>query len=137
MASSFNQEKAIEQAFLQETAPGGGTSLQTLASLRAMQQFYKDTDDEYKALQAIAREEARYYIAGAMAIRNDPVLQQQLGTGASSAQKAGMLIKQRLGEKIFQDRLDGVIGDAKMKPLNLKRTEANFPKTSLIGRPTQ
>ena len=59
MASSFNQEKAIEQAFLGEVAPGGGTSLQTLASLRAMQQFYNASDDEYKALQAIAREEAR------------------------------------------------------------------------------
>ena len=98
-----------------------------------MQQFYKDSDDEYKALQAIAREEARYYIAGAMAIRNDPVLQQQLGTGASSAQKAGLLIKQRLGEQIFQKRLDDVIADEKMNKLKLKRTEANFPKTSLIG----
>ena len=133
MASSFNQEKAIEAAFLQETAPGGGTSLQTLASLRAMQQFYKDSDEEYKALQAIAREESRYYIAGALAIKNDPVLQQQLGTGASSAQKAGMLIKQRLGERIFQERLNKVIDDSKMEPLKLKRTEANFPAESLIG----
>ena len=133
MATNFQQEKAIEQAFLQETAPGGGTSLQTLASLRAMQQFYAPTDDAYKALQAIAREEARYYAAGAMAIRNDPVLQQQLGTGASSAQKAGMLVKQRLGEQIFQKRLDGVIKDSKMESIKLKRTEANFPSSSLIG----
>ena len=133
MASSFNQEKAIEQAFLGEVAPGGGTSLQTLASLRAMQQFYKPEDDAYQALQAIAREEARYYVAGAMAIRNDPVLQQQLGTGAASAQKAGMLIKARLGEQIFTKRLDAVIDDGKMNSLKLKRTEANFPTASLIG----
>ena len=133
MATSFNQEKAIEQAFLGEVAPGGGTSLQTLASLRAMQQFYDKDDDEYKALQSIAKEEARYYVAGAMAIRNDPVLQQQLGTGAASAQKAGMLIRQRLGEQIFQTRLDAVINDEKMNSLKLKRTEANFPDTSLIG----
>ena len=88
MASSFNQEKAIEQAFLGEVAPGGGTSLQTLASLRAMQQFYNASDAEYQALQSIAREEARYYVAGAMAIRNDPVLQQQLGTAAYAATRA-------------------------------------------------
>ena len=133
MASSFNQEKAIEQAFLGEVAPGGGTSLQTLESLRTMQQFYNASDDEYKALQAIAREEARYYAAGAMAIRNDPVLQQKLGTGAASAQKAGMLIKARLGEQIFTKRLDAVIDDGKMDSLKLKRTEANFPSASLIG----
>ena len=133
MATSFNQEKAIEQAFLGEVAPGGGTSLQTLASLRAMQQFYDKDDDEYKALQSIAKEEARYYVAGAMAIRNDPVLQQQLGTGASSAQKAGMLIRQRLGEQIFTTRLDDIIKSEKMSSLKLKRTEANFPTTSLIG----
>ena len=95
MASSFNQVKAIEQAFLGEVAPGGGTSLQTLASLRTMQQ--------------------------------------QLGAGAASAQNAGMLIKARLGEHILQKRLDDVITDGKMESLKLKRTEANFPKTSLIG----
>ena len=68
-----------------------------------------------------------------MAIRNDPVLQQQLGTGAASAQKAGMLIKARLGEQIFTKRLDAVIDDGKMNSLKLKRTEANFPTASLIG----
>ena len=68
-----------------------------------------------------------------MAIRNDPVLQQQLGTGAASAQKAGMLIKQRLGEQIFTKRLDAVSDDGKINSLKLKRTEANFPTASLIG----
>ena len=133
MASSFQQEKAVEQAFLSETAPTT-TSLQTLASLRALQQFYNPSDDEYKALTSIAKEESRYYIAGALAIKNSPVLQTQLGTGAQAAQKAGMLIKARLGEKLFQDKIDAAIGSTGMDKLKLGRTEKNYGLIeSLIG----
>jgi hypothetical protein len=133
MANSFQSEKAVEQAFLSETAPQT-TSLQTLASLRALQQFYKDSDAEYQALTDIAKEESRYYIAGALAIKNSPVLQTQLGTGANAAQKAGMLIKARLGEKLFQDQIDAAIGGTGMEKLKLNRTKENYGKiASLIG----
>ena len=133
MAQSFQQEKQLENAFLQETAPAT-TSLETLASIRALQQFWNPSDAEYRALTDIAKEESRWYIAGATAIRNSPTLQTALGTGAGAAQKAGVLLKARTAEALFQRQIDTALTSGQRSRLKLDRQATQYGRMqSLIG----
>ena len=88
--STFEKQQALQEAFFQETAPNS-TSLETLASLKAAQGWYKKDTDEWTALQSIAHEELRYLVAGAEMIKSSPVLQRNLGTGTQSMMMAGQL----------------------------------------------
>ena len=131
--STFERQQALQEAFFQETAPNS-TSLETLASLKAAQGWYKKDTDEWNSLQAIAHEELRYLVAGAEMIKSSPVLQRNLGTGTQSMMMAGQLLRQHAAKKVFDDAISGSLSVARRKDLGIDRTaEANIALKSLIG----
>ena len=131
--STYEKQQALQEAFFQETAPNS-TSLETLASLKAAQGWYKSGSNEWNALQSIAHEELRYLVAGAEMIKSSPVLQRNLGTGTQSMMMAGQLLRQHAAKKVFDDAIAGSLSVARRKDLGIDRTaEANIALKSLIG----
>ena len=131
--STFEKQQALQEAFFQETAPNS-TSLETLASLKAAQGWYKKDTDEWSALQSIAHEELRYLVAGAEMIKSSPVLQRNLGTGTQSMMMAGQLLRQSAAKKVFDDAIANSLPTTRRRALGIDRTaEANNALQSLIG----
>ena len=131
--ASFEKQQQLQEAFFQETAPNS-TSLETLASLKAAQNWYKSGSPEWNSLQAIAHEELRYLVAGAEMIKSSPVLQRNLGTGTQSMMMAGQLLRQHAAKKVFDDAISGSLSVSRRRDLKIDRTaEANASLTSLIG----
>jgi hypothetical protein len=131
--SSYEKQQQLQEAFFQETAPNS-TSLETLASLKAAQGWYKNGSNEWNALQSIAHEELRYLVAGAEMIKSSPVLQRNLGTGTQSMMMAGQLLRQHAAKKVFDDAISGSLTATRRKELKIDRTaDANNALTSLIG----
>ena len=131
--ASFEKQQQLQEAFFQETAPNS-TSLETLASLKAAQGWYKSGSNEWNALQSIAHEELRYLVAGAEMIKSSPVLQRNLGTGTQSMMMAGQLLRQSAAKRVFDDAISNSLPTARRRALGIDRTaEANNALQSLIG----
>lgn len=120
MTSTYEQQKALESTFgLAETAPAT-SSLQTIASLKAAIDMFKDSKDPAdmdatSALQAVAKEELRMTALGAQLIsgttKGSVALQQLCGTGAEGAARAGALAKQYAARKSFDAIMESAAGN--------------------------
>ena len=108
MADSYQKEKQLEASFLNNVTPNS-TSIDTLASLKALQHFYPKESDEAKAITSIAQEEARWTMAGIQALKSSRMLQEKLGTGFQASAIAGQLVKQRMAQNVYDAALKAAI----------------------------
>ena len=134
MADSYQKEKQLEASFLNNVTPNS-TSIDTLASLKALQHFYKEDSDEAKAITSIAQEEARWTVAGIQALKSSRMLQEKLGTGFQASAIAGQLVKQRMAQNVYDAALKKAIESGGVSNLNLdKNARELLGAGSLINR---
>ena len=134
MADSYQKEKQLEASFLNNIQPNS-TSIDTLASLKALQHFYKPDSDEAKAITSIAQEEARWTVAGIQALKSSRMLQEKLGTGFQASAIAGQLVKQRMAQNVYDKALKAAIESGGVAGLNLdKNAQELLAADSLINR---
>ena len=134
MADSYQKEKQLEASFLNNVTPNS-TSIDTLASLKALQHFYKPDSDEAKAITDIAQEEARWTVAGIQALKSSRMLQEKLGTGFQASAIAGQLVKQKMAAQVYDAALTNAIQSAGVRKLELgKNAKELLEGDSLINR---
>ena len=146
MTSTYEQQKALESTFaLAETAPAT-TSLQTVASLKAAIDMYKDGKSAEDiaataALREVAKEEIRMTALGAQLISGTDTgsiaLQQLCGTGAEGAARAGKLAQQYAARKSFDSIMESagatkIGGEGKTVLSSLQRACGESPPPSGI-----
>ena len=110
-------------------------SIDTLASLKALQHFYDDGSDESKAIKSIAQEEARWTVAGIQALSSSRMLQEKLGTGFAASAVAGQLVKQKMAQQVYDKALENAIKSPGVANLNLgSNAKELLEGDSLINR---
>ena len=134
MADSYQKEKQLEASFLNNATPNS-TSIDTLASLKALQHFYDKGSKESEAIKSIAQEEARWTVAGIQALKSSRMLQEKLGTGFQASAIAGQLVKQRMAQNVYNAALKAAIESPGVADLNLgKNAQELLTADSLINR---
>ena len=118
MADSYAKEKQLENSFLNNLQPSS-TSIDTLASLKALQHFYPADDPAHTAISEIAREEARWQVAGMQALRSSRMLQEKFGLSMQSAAICGQLVKQKLAQSVYDEALTNALNSDGVRRLNL------------------
>ena len=140
MADSYAKEQKLAGSFFNNVQPNS-TSIDTLASLKALQHFYNpngtaEEKSNHKAISAIAQEEARWQLAGIQALSSSRILQEKLGTGYQASAIAGQLIKQKMAQSVYDQALQNAIQSSGVKALKLgaNAQELLDNSTSLINR---
>ena len=95
---------------LQNTVAGDNTkplsTIDTLASLKALNFFAKGGDDIDPTIGAIAQNEIAYLKAGMEAINRNPMLSLRFGNDLNASMTIAALLKQRNAQRIYENTLD-------------------------------
>ena len=132
--SSYDVAQRNNQTFLGEGLNPKNTTLETLASLKAVADLYSDDQEgiQYQAVRAVAKEEARQYVMGCALIKESPELQNLLGTGTKAAKQAAALYNRYLGQQAFDKAMSNAIKGGDKSKLGIDRVDRSKLK-SLIG----
>ena len=122
MADSYQKERQLEASFFNNAQPAT-TSVDTLASLKALQHFYPAGSENYKAISAVVQEKARWTAAGIQALASSRMLQAPGGAiaGSQASAIAGQSIKQKIAASIYDKALTKVIGSPGVQDLQPTR----------------
>lgn len=134
MADSYAKQQSLESNFFNNLNPAN-TSIDTLASLKALQHFYDSSDPEHGAIKDIAQEEAKWTVAGIQALKGSRMLQEKLGTGFQASHIAGQLVKQKMAQDLYNDALKDAISKGDLARLKLDKSAREvISSSSLIDR---
>ena len=115
---------------LQNTIAGDNTkplsTIDTLASLKALNFFAKGEGID-ETVGAIAKNEIAYLTASMKAINDNPLLSMKFGNGLDGAMNLSQLLKQRNGQRIYEQTLDVYAKDVKNKEAELLTAGSKSP----------
>ena len=115
---------------LQNTIAGDNTkplsTIDTLASLKALNFFAKGEGID-ETVGAIAKNEIAYLTASMKAINDNPLLSMKFGNGLDGAMNLSQLLKQRNGQRIYEQTLDVYAKDVKNKEAELLTAASKSP----------
>ena len=115
---------------LQNTIAGDNTkplsTIDTLASLKALNFFAKGEGID-ETVGAIAKNEIAYLTASMKAINDNPLLSMKFGNGLDGAMNLSQLLKQRNGQRIYEQTLDVYAKDVKNREAELLTAGSKSP----------
>lgn len=118
---------------LQNTIAGDNTkplsTIDTLASLKALNFFAKGGSDIDATIGQIAQNEVAYLKAGMKAINDNPMLSLRFGNDLQASMTIASLLKQRNSQRIYEQTLDVYAKEVVNKEAELLTANSKSPVT--------